>query len=250
MTLEKFYADTNYYESKSSKKKIVNQIKNFLKLNGSECILDLGCGTGAWSLPLLSHCANLTCIDLNDKNLEQLKRRVPKGKSKNISCYNAKSIDFLAECHENSYDAILSMWSLEHDTDPEKLIKAVYRVLKPNGFMVVLVPSADSLQLKLLQSCFYWFQAPWHTFIPSNAGLRILGIRSGFKKCSVMKLESYFNGWYWIRSLTDLIGVRTTYNLLRKFKIFVWFDIFFDKILDKFAHYINRPSHVFYIYQR
>ena len=248
LALKKFYAETDYYESSSSKNDIINQLSKVLKLTGRESIIDLGCGTGAWSLPILSYCKQINCVDLNNKNLERLKKRIPYKKSNQIKCYNLDSMEFLSKCDDNSFDGVLSMWNLEHDTEPARLVKEVYRVLKPDGFMLVLVPSADSLQVKLLKGSFYWFQAPWHTFIPSNKGLASLGKQAGFSVGNKTKLNLFFNGWYWLRSLADLSRKRKLYDRLRKVKFFVYIDILLDKLMDKLSHFMHRPSHVFHVF--
>ena len=41
---------------------------------------------------------------------------------------------------ENSFDVVWNQGVLEHFTEPEKAIKEMYRVTKPNGIVAILVP--------------------------------------------------------------------------------------------------------------
>jgi ubiquinone/menaquinone biosynthesis C-methylase UbiE len=248
--LNTFYASLDAYDSTSSKSEIINELAQALKLTGEEHVLDLGCGSGNWTLPMLSYCCQITCVDLNSDGLNELENNVPFEKKDHIKCYNEDGIDFLSKCDNHSFDIILNMWSLEHSTKPQQLLSEIYRVLKPGGSTVVLVPSADSLQLKLLSEGFYWFQAPWHTFIPSNRGLKYLADKVGYSTVKILELDYPFYSWFWIRGLADRFRLRKFYDTLRNFKSFIRFDIAIDEILDRISFLLKRPSYVFFIFTR
>ena len=63
--IDAFYRSLGPYESSSAKDSIVDDLARSLRLTGREHALDLGCGSGAWSIPVLRHVAHVTCVDLD-----------------------------------------------------------------------------------------------------------------------------------------------------------------------------------------
>jgi SAM-dependent methyltransferase len=248
--LEAFYGSLPPYESSSSKVEIVEELARTLGLTGTERVLDLGCGSGAWALPLLAYCGHLTCVDVDANGVELLRQRVPDADKARVDCHSAHSLAFLEQSATDSFDLVLSMFSLEHDVNPRQVLAHIRRVLRPGGRAVVLVPSADALQLAMLGGGFYWFQAPWHTFIPASAGLRVAASRAGFSECRVVVTASPFYSWFWIRGFADRWRLRGAYNRLRALRWFVKTDIALDELLDRLSFRLRRPSYGLYLLER
>jgi ubiquinone/menaquinone biosynthesis C-methylase UbiE len=243
--LKSFYSDLSPYRSGSSKVDMVEDLVRQLGLKGDEHVLDLGCGSGAWALPILPYCAKVTCVDIDTAGLSSvLKETSLVGKEK-LSVYNGSSLEFLRDSSPESFDLVLSMFSLEHDTKPVAVIQEMRRVLRANGRAVILVPSANALQITLCGAGFYWFQAPWHTFIPSKRGLHFLAKRAGYSNVRQLRPARPFYSWFWLRAWSDLCGQRHLYDRLRSYAWFVRADIFLDKIFDRISWILNRPSYLF-----
>lgn len=248
--IESFYASLGAYESASSKAGIAADLARALGLKGTERLLDLGCGSGAWSLPLLDFSGEITCVDLGEAGLELLQQRVPAADRGRLSVHSAHSLAFLQGLDAHSYDVVISMFSLEHDLAPASIVSEMHRVLKPGGRAVILVPSADALQIRVCGAGFYWFQAPWHTCLPSEQGLRHVAQLAGFRHVTTFEPTDPFYSWFWIRAAADRLGYRATYDDLRRHQWLVRLDMAVDKLCDRVSWALGRPSYRFYVLTR
>lgn len=93
-------------------------------------ILDLGCGTGNYTLRLAEEGAEVTGADLSEKMLQQAKQKAAKRHQK---------IDFIPmdmnhlKLKEEEYDAIFSMTAVEFVEDLEDFLTACLKGVKPGG---------------------------------------------------------------------------------------------------------------------
>jgi 2-polyprenyl-3-methyl-5-hydroxy-6-metoxy-1,4-benzoquinol methylase/uncharacterized coiled-coil DUF342 family protein len=105
-----------------------------------DTVLDAACGLGYGShvLASLSPAARITGIDLSDWAVDFARRN-----------YASDRVDFrcgslpeaLDEVPDASVDFVVSLETLEHVTDPQALLAAFERVLKPGGRIFVSVPN-------------------------------------------------------------------------------------------------------------
>ena len=105
-------------------------IQKYLK-KGS--ILDVGAGTGKYSIELTNHGYDVTALELVKHNL-----RVIESKS-NIKCVLGNAIN-LSMFDDNSFDAVIlfgPMYHLISVNDKVKALNEAKRVVKNNGFIFV-----------------------------------------------------------------------------------------------------------------
>lgn len=106
-----------------------------------EEIIDLGCGTGYY-LYLLSNLLlnlKLTGFDNDKKALEEAKLLLSNNESINFVMGDMHKMPF----KDNSFDKTVASEVLEHVENDEQVLKEVYRILKPNGILVISVPSIN-----------------------------------------------------------------------------------------------------------
>lgn len=97
-------------------------------------ILDIGCGWGEFAE------AFGVKIDMGIDISPQDLRTAAKGKMyKNLTLADARNLPFA----DNSYGSIFSISTFEHITNPKKLLKEIYRVLKPGGTMAITMETSD-----------------------------------------------------------------------------------------------------------
>jgi len=94
-------------------------------------ILDVGCGGGILSEALARHGAQVTGTDLSEASL-QAARHHAKKEGLEVE-YLYERVEDLAEKRAGTYDVVTCMEMLEHVPDPNKIIAACAKALKPGG---------------------------------------------------------------------------------------------------------------------
>jgi len=105
-----------------------------------EKIIDLGCGTGYY-LFLLSNLGiklNLTGLDYDERAVKEARENL-KQKGVSFMTGDLHKIPF----RDKTFDKAVMSEVLEHVKDDEKVLKEVRRILKPNGVLVISVPSIN-----------------------------------------------------------------------------------------------------------
>lgn len=132
-------------------------------------ILDVGCGSGKLLLRLKKKgFSNLTGIDpfINE----------------DIYYQNGVSIFKKEINHVDGYfDFIMLHHSLEHMPDPLEVFENLYRILKPNRFVLIRTPLASSYAWKKYGVNWIQLDAPRHLFLHTIESVRILAHKVGFE---------------------------------------------------------------------
>jgi 2-polyprenyl-6-hydroxyphenyl methylase/3-demethylubiquinone-9 3-methyltransferase len=111
---------------------VVGKFTDALKF---ERALDIGCGNGAISLPLLSRCKKLTLLDLSAGMLDLARTRIPVERRSDVELINA---DFLAtEFEPHSFDLICCIGVLAHVDSPAEVIAKVSQLAKPGALIIL-----------------------------------------------------------------------------------------------------------------
>lgn len=98
----------------------------------SKVILDLGCGTGAYTEWLLGRGATVVALDANEKMLSHARAR--NGNRATYHCANIEEpLSFLAD---GSFDGILSALTVTYVRDQAALFAELRRVLRMGGWFV------------------------------------------------------------------------------------------------------------------
>ena len=117
--------------------KTVSHLFRFF-LNGSSCVLDLGCGIGEYLKYAIGENRTVIGVDLDKLELRCRKFDfVPiQGDVQNLSFKNA------------IFDLVLFSEVLEHLSCPEKALDEIRRILEPGGILITSTPSKKSVYEK------------------------------------------------------------------------------------------------------
>ena len=115
------------------------QVLTALNLQKNETILDAGCGTGIFEKLMIEKGIDSVRVEALDFSSAMLKRA--KQKSNNHS-FNFQQFDLNNKLPfpDNYFDKIISINAIYALKDPKFAIKEFYRVLKPQGMIVITTP--------------------------------------------------------------------------------------------------------------
>lgn len=100
-------------------------------------VIDLGCGTGQLSLPLVAKGCEVLAVDVSSVMVRQLEAEARRQGLSRLECL-AQPIEELALPPESA-DLIVSSYALHHlrDADKERLVAAAFGWLRPGGRLVL-----------------------------------------------------------------------------------------------------------------
>ncbi|MGQ7248389.1 bifunctional 2-polyprenyl-6-hydroxyphenol methylase/3-demethylubiquinol 3-O-methyltransferase UbiG [Halomonas sp. V046] len=98
-------------------------------------VLDVGCGGGILSEAMARRGANVTGIDLSEAALEAGRRHA---EETGVELeYRWISVEQMAEEAPQRFDVVTCLEMLEHVPDPEAVVRACQRLVKPGGHLVL-----------------------------------------------------------------------------------------------------------------
>lgn len=97
-------------------------------------VLDVGCGTGNFSIKLAKMGCEVAGIDVSE---EMLKVAEAKAREEGLNIKFYKMDVHQMEFEDNTFDGVLSVTAFEFLKEPEKAIEEIFRVLKPNGQLLI-----------------------------------------------------------------------------------------------------------------
>ncbi|MCX2743327.1 class I SAM-dependent methyltransferase [Mangrovivirga sp. M17] len=139
----------NSYDREEERDNNVNQLiieKTRTLLNPDQVILDLGCGTGTFSIALADYVSHIDGIDFSSKMIEIANK---KNEVKNIHKVNFfQSTIFDQHLRPESYDAILCFYLFHLLDDHTEVINRIKSLLKPNGLLISVTPCMGEAIIK------------------------------------------------------------------------------------------------------
>ncbi len=127
--------------------------------------LDFGCHSGTFTKKILTKIESKKVygIDISHSAIKLASKRIPYG---NFRAVNPGEMPF----KNNFFDAVFCLEVLEHVDDPAQVIQEVKRVLKKDGYVVILVPT-DNRLFKLVWFLWTMYYPVWrHAHVQSFSG--------------------------------------------------------------------------------
>ena len=125
-------------------------------LNNPKEILDIATGTADFAISAAKYTqANITGIDISDQMIYVGNKKIQQKKLNNrikLSIEDSENLPYL----DNSYDAITAGFGVRNFENLEKGLSEIYRVVKKNGYVVILEPSTPkAFPLKQIFSIYF-----------------------------------------------------------------------------------------------
>jgi len=90
------------------------------------------------------------------------------------------------------FDFISAWHSLEHMSDPRKVLKHLRKKLGTNGRLLLAIPNSNCLGMKIKKQKWVWFQEPYiHIFHFNADNIQILLKQSGFKIERILTTDTW-----------------------------------------------------------
>lgn len=153
-----------YFDEVTKKRYFVEKhIIPFMELETltNKKVLEIGCGIGTDAFMLASSCKEYIGIDLTENAIELAKKRFELYNLKgNFYSLNAEDLSFF---EDNSIDMVYSFGVIHHTENPEKIVKEVNRILKPNGVFKLMLYAKNSWKKIMIDANLDQYEAQSNT---------------------------------------------------------------------------------------
>ncbi len=119
----------NYYT-----RKISNKLRDALPLKIDSSILEIGCGAGRFSLPLLDQGFSMTCIDMSKELVDVFLASLKKNHKAQVLAQDLFAMT-------GSFDFVIGFFVLHHFDDHGPLFDKIKTLLKPGGSIAFIEPN-------------------------------------------------------------------------------------------------------------
>ena len=192
-------------------------------LNGR--IMEIGTGIGTISKLIFDDADQLVLVEPSSHLTDYLPSSITK--SKKVSIYNQTLEQRLPQMTNQSCDTIIMVNVLEHIEDDGAAIKALHRVLKPGGHLLLFVPALQYLYSELDREHGHFRR---YHLAPLEYKLNVHGFK--IQDSRYFDIVGVFPWW-----LINTLGKKTEFNpAMAKF-----YDRYFIPVTKFLERFISRP---------
>jgi ubiquinone/menaquinone biosynthesis C-methylase UbiE len=113
----------------------IETVQEFTKNLTFDRVLDIGCGDGSISLPLLARSKRLTLLDVSTNMLDLARNKIPLERAHDVDLINRNFVG--ANLEPESFDLVLCIGVLAHVDSPAAVISEIARIAKPGACVVL-----------------------------------------------------------------------------------------------------------------
>jgi len=198
-------------------------IKN-LGISHSSLIADIGCARGDVTLYLSERARFVVGVDLSKNLIREFYTNINK-KGLNNKCFALLGLGEAIPLASQSFDVVICRELLEHVQEPFKIIKEIYRILKPGGKLLITVPTFNT------EYIFSRMHPNWLTYcghcnvFRKNDIINLLK-DNGFSLLSVYK-KNFFYTYFWffhcfLKTKFDCTGRPLEHKKLTSILFYLW----------------------------
>lgn len=196
----RYYVSDNYVSHTDTKKGIINRLyhtvrnitlRSKIKLvaaytpNAKGHLLDVGAGTGAFGAAAKKAGWNVTAIEPD---------AVARQKALENHGFSLKPAEEFFTPGAKTFDVITLWHVLEHIHDLDEYIQQFFKILKPDGILIIAVPNYTSYDAEKYGAYWAAYDVPRHLYHFSPQSLEQLMQKKGFalKACKPMWFDSFY----------------------------------------------------------
>ncbi|KAJ2999264.1 hypothetical protein NUW58_g55 [Xylaria curta] len=133
-----YYDDATSYNPfplSGSLRRMEEQLFASLHAGGSARVLDAGCGNGHVARYMAGKGLHVTAIDVVERHVRKARKTARKLTARTKGSIEVRHMDYhhLDALDDCAFDAVYTMETLVHATDPAQVLRGFFRVLKPGG---------------------------------------------------------------------------------------------------------------------
>ncbi len=220
-----------------------------LKTDRDSRVLDLGCGTGQFTIPMLEQGYQSICADLDAPRLRQvLDACRPKGLDSAATRADAAMLPFRSGC----FDSVVCREMIEHIDEPGAVIDEIWRILEPEGMLCVTVPSAHTERyFQCVDS--RWLEMAGHVNVFTRKSMCELLEGHGFKVVEVRGRNCYYAFFWFLHTLVgtthDGTGRIQDHFRLARWIAHVWRLLgegYLKRAIERVGNLLIPKSYVYY----
>ncbi len=177
----------------------------FTGLKGS--ILEIGAGTGAFANAMKEKGWKVTALEPDESTRKRAKDNYK---------IDVLPIEDLYILPENSFDVITLWHVLEHVHELNGYFKAIHKLLKPNGRLIIAVPNYTSFDAKYYKSFWAAYDVPRHLYHFTPESMDFLSKRYQFK---ILQTKPMWFDSFYVSLLSEKYRQSGYLGILRAFVI-------------------------------
>lgn len=159
----------------------LEQLKTYRKGLTTGSLLEVGCGQGEFLIEAEKQGYDVTGVEYSTHAVEIAQSNLQRGR---VIVGEVETADLPA----HSFDVVVSTDVIEHVRDPKAYLRAIHRVLKPGGILLMVTISLDTLTARVLQHRWMEFKIEHMHYFSDNA-LHGLLMTQGYHQ--VRRLPAY-----------------------------------------------------------
>ena len=134
--VKEFFEQTDVYLTYDHNLRIrCETVKDFIGDRKFKNVLDLPCGTGDISIPLIDQFEKLTLVDIAKNMVDMATSKVPEDQSQKILAINADFEEL--DVPNESFDLVISLGILAHVEEPDHFMEFIASTVKTGGYLII-----------------------------------------------------------------------------------------------------------------
>jgi SAM-dependent methyltransferase len=130
---------TGYNATRKADPFLTGRLLYFLELKEGKLYLDIGCGTGNYTIALANHGLNFVGVEPSEEMLKEAKKRNEK-----IKWLRGTAEQIPAE--NNNFDGVIATLTIHHWVDIDLAVKEIYRATKPGAKLIIFTALPQQME--------------------------------------------------------------------------------------------------------